>query len=264
MRLLWLAHALIPLDALMVEVNNRALPKNGRIAILLRGQAFRQGRRSPGCQTESIPAQLRCTDSLMKNIVGPLEHNRNKVEFFVVNGNRKNKCSAFDELLMPKLGNRVVSVKQYDSHGQADNMYQILQTFSARQVEQNWSNRYGLIIIVRHDEEWTNSISEWPTADFHKLNLFSLCEESTNGGSKWSCVNDVLHMMPGSLWRGFRDAVGTEHCFNNKHRRGVGHQCFPAFSERVGEDNIAFITDWRPTGGVRDPNDIAQLSRHEF
>jgi hypothetical protein len=202
----------------------------------------------------------------MKNIVGPLEDNHNTVDLFVVNGNSKKKCSAFDELLMPKLGNRVLSVKQYESDSQADNMFQTLQRFSGAimQTGQNISSRYDLIIIVRHDEEWTKSISEWPTADFHKLNLFSLCEESTNGGDKWSCVNDVLHMMPGSLWKGFREAVGTESCFNKKHRNGVGHQCFPAFAEGVGEDNIAFITDWRPTGGVRDPNDIAQLSRHEF
>lgn len=215
---------------------------------------------------KNIPLQLRCTESLMKNIVGPLEDNHNTVDLFVVNGNRKHKCTAFDEFVMPKLGNRVRSVSQYDSKTQADNMVTVLENFryEVGGQDEDISNQYDLIVIVRHDQEWKISISEWPNADFHKLNLFSLCEESINGGDKWSCVNDVLHMMPGSLWKGFREAVGTEQCFNKKHRNGVGHQCFPAFSERVGEDNITFITDWRPTFGVRDPNDIAQLSRHEF
>lgn len=254
---LWLAHVVIPLSALRADISSRALPSNGRVAMLLRGQAFRHRQYSHGCDVASVPVQLNCTESLMTHIVAPLEKNHNSVELFVVNGNSKDSCPSFDELLMPKFGNRVVSAKEYESPNQADNMNVVLQEFTANSGQ--FANTYDLIIIVRHDDQWLTSISEWPTAEFDKFNLFSLCED--NG--KEFCVNDNLHMMPGSLWKGFRDAIGTQYCFNARHRRGLGHNCYPAFAERMGQDNITFITSWRPTWalGVRGPNGIAERSR---
>jgi hypothetical protein len=283
LRLLWLAELVIPLNALRVEVSNWALPRNGRIAILLRGQAFRHwdgaagGHPPAGCDVgnpDVVAAQLHCTDSLLKNIVAPLEQNHNSVEFFILNGNSKENCHSFDQLLMPKFGHRVVSVREYDSPDQAHNMKAVLNEFE-RSVGGHdiITKRYDLIIIARHDENWLTSISQWPTAEFGKLNLFSKCEigfrekkphpRHCDKRLKKTCVNDNFHMMPGSLWEGFRDAVGTAYCFHpDLEPFPHGHCCYPDFVERVGQDNITFITDWRPNEEetVRGPNDIAELT----
>lgn len=276
LRLLCLAHVVIPLNSLRVEVDNRALPNNGHIAILLRGQAFRHLKGSQGCNVgnpDVVAAQLRCTESLMTNIVAPLEHNHNSVELFIANGNSKAHCPSFDELLIPKFGNRVVSVEQYESQDQATSMKAVLHQFERNAGGHDMiTKRYDLIIIARHDEHWLTSISQWPTAEFDKFNLFSLCEEGL--GMKMlkmprehcslhkTCVSDTFHMMPGSLWKGFQDAVGTEFCFHpSLEPFPHGHCCYTAFSERLGKDNISFITDWRPgsDGHVRDSNGIAEL-----
>jgi len=250
-----LGHLVIVLNALTFGSKNRALPKHGRVAILLRGQAFRQqwmnhvDARS-GCHDDSIPAQLKCTDSLLKHIVTPLERNFNTVEFFVVNGVDKSACPTFRNLLMPKFAKWGGAVaKEFDSKTQADNMRATLELFKDTVGGSDYIAKwYDLIIILRHDAEWLTSITEWPTAEFDKLNLFSLCEDGfgRHQGPKENCVNDILHMMPGSLWKGFRNAVGSRLCYNPGHRRGLGHDCYRAFARQVGEDNITFVTDWRP------------------
>jgi len=255
LRLLWVAHVVIPLGALRVEVTNSALPKEGHVAILLRGQAFRHGRKSEACQKQQIPAQLNATDSLIDKIVAPLERNQNTVEFFIVNGNSQEHCPMFEELLMPKFGKRVAAIRQYESLNQSDSMIAVLEEFRfARDPQQ-----YDLILIVRHDDYWKQSISEWPTADFDKFNLFSECGEFK------ACMSDIFFMMPGSRWKGFRDAVGTPRCFDNQLTHG--HYCGRAILKNIGQDNISFITDWRPKSPVgnqiRQKNGVADLSRYQ-
>lgn len=238
------------------------LPNNGHIAILLRGQAFRNGRLTMGCNDAAIYDQLRATKSLLTHIVDPLEQNHNTVEFFIVNGNSKDACPNFEALVMSKFGNRVKSVMQYNSEDQPDNIRKALEQFKYKAGGlDNITKRYDLIMIVRHDSEWLTSVNTWPTAEFDKFNFFSLCEEQGSfGGPKEHCVNDNFHMMPGSLWKAFESTVGTEHCFNAAFRHGSGHGCYPALASRIGENHIAFITDWRPPHRVRDPNNISNLT----
>lgn len=235
------------------------LPNDGHIAILVRGQAFRTGALTTGCDDAAVSDQLRATESLLTHIVHPLEQKHNTVEFFVLNGNSKDACPNFEALVVPKFGDRVASVTQFNSNHQSDNIRKALDQFNEKAGgADKIAKRYDLILIVRHDSEWMTPVNSWPTAEFDKFNFFSRCEKI--GGSKKKCINDIVQVMPGSLWKAFDSTVGTKHCFNITFRHGSGHGCYPELASRIGDDQIAFITDWRPEHRIRDsPNNITHL-----
>ena len=66
-----------------------SLPSNGRVAFLVRGEAYRLGGRNldtaqaGGCNEEGAESQNEATHSLLKLLVQPLEARGNQVDMFV-------------------------------------------------------------------------------------------------------------------------------------------------------------------------------------
>lgn len=239
--------------------DQQRLPKGGHIAILLRGQAFRCGNRS-----DPTNAQLEATDSLMSKIVFPLEQNSNNVEFFVSH----NKCREFESELLPKFGERIAAISEFDSPDQGTNMRFSLDKFKSKVGGlENIAKKYDLVMIIRHDQIWHQWLYQWPTANFDKFNFFSQCEpdrlEFGRGGPPANCVNDPFHMMPGSMFSAFDSVAGNaggKGCFNKSFKHGCGHGCYPDMETLIGAENITFITNWVPRHSVGESNDVSSFT----
>jgi hypothetical protein len=260
------------------------MPRNARVAVLLRGEAFRllpkwkQGsiiRQGKVCADELRQAQLEATQSLMENVVKPLEANGNSVDLYVIV--HEENCTHTQSLL-DKLGRRTRATKICNSDSQYKNMRTALDFFKEQVREQfhvsNIMERYSLIMIARHDLVWEMPISELPEVNYGNFNFFSMCEkrpfttfarmknDSTPVFPKDpGCVNDIFHMMHASQFAAFDSAVGKETCFDQKDYNAPfgGHGCYDSVASSIGEEQISFLSDWRPAVRVRDHNPIVNL-----
>jgi len=244
------------------------LPQNGRIAILVRGQAFRSEHLSKSCDLEWQNKQHEATDSFIRNIVEPLEHNGNKVDLFILNGDAS--CEAFLSLI-PKYGNRIASVMEVETRNQGDNMRKTLNQFKHKVGNPDLdqiAKQYDVVMIVRHDMIWKMNVARWPTVDFNKFNFFSECGVSGVQHTFDHCVNDIFHMMPAASFNAFDAVIGTPHCFrgaehlNAKEEFTNGHGCWRGIADKIGEQQMTFITDWVPQNVLFQrnySNDIADL-----
>jgi len=242
------------------------LPQNGRIAILVRGQAFRSKHLAKGCDLNWQNVQHEATDSFIRNIVEPLEHSGNKVDLFILNGDTS--CEAFQSLI-PKYGDRIVSVMEVETQNQGDNMRKTLNQFKDKVGSPDQiAKQYGVVMIVRHDTIWKMNVDSWPTVDFNKFNFFSLCPKDVKGFSGL-CVNDIFYMMPAAWFNAFDAVVGTRGCFKNgassrfTEEQSSGHGCWPGIADKINEEQMTFITDWVPGTGItsiREPNPIADMT----
>jgi len=240
-----------------VAPTEKNLPQNGRIAILVRGQAFRSGTYSKSCELKWQNEQHEATDSFIRNIVEPLENNGNKVDLFILNGDTK--CKEAFQSLITKYGNRIVSVMEVDTRNQGDNMRKTLNQFKDKVGSPDEiAKQYDVVMIVRHDTIWKTNIDSWPTADFNKFNFFSLCEAGGRRGMD-HCVNDILHMMPAASFNEFDSVIGQPNCFPD-FGHGYGHGCWRYIADKIDERQMTFITDWVPADTIRSPNDIAELT----
>jgi hypothetical protein len=314
--LLALPHAFNALDP---EKSN-AMPKQIHVAVLMRGQVFRStGRHGLSCLDSEKQTQLDATESLLENVVKPLEANSNSVEFFVTVGDEN--CTHTQSLL-DKFGGRLRATKIFTSHDQGSNMRETLNLFKEQVGKQfqvsNVMDRYSLIIVARHDLMWEKPMSQWAGVNYDAFNFFSQCQPKPNadpskqgpgkelfvrGGPKENCVNDVAHMMHGSQFEAFDAAVGKECCFmfmpngmeDHSQKPGggqlpanqvaslqaAGHGCYSHVAEwclrtlasynRTAKNaewcaqkklnqQISFLTDWRPEHRVREHNALANPS----
>jgi hypothetical protein len=256
------------------------MPKQIHVAVLMRGQVFRNAadpepRRRTSCVDKEKQIQLKAAESLVENVVKPLEANNNNVEFFVLVGDEN--CSHTQSLL-DIFGGRIRATKAISSMNQGSNMRHTLDLFKEEVGKQfqvsNVMDRYGLIIIARHDLMWAQPMSQWPGVNYDAFNFISQCEDNhrdplhqglgtpwfSHGGPKENCVNDVVQMMRGSQFAAFDAAIGKECCFMwtpDPHKSG-GHGCYPHVAALLDKgEQISFLTDWRPEFSIREHNDIS-------
>jgi hypothetical protein len=233
------------------------MPKQIHVAVLMRGQVFRTGGRyGRSCLDAEKQTQLDATESLVENVVKPLEGNDNSVELFVTVGDKN--CTHTQSLL-DKFGGRLRATKIFSSLDQGSNMRETLNLFKEQVGKQfqvaNVMDRYSLIIIARHDLLWEKPMNQWAGVNYDAFNFFSMCEPKE---PKEHCVNDMVQMMRGSQFAAFDAAVGKEHCFRSGPLFAAGHGCYPHVAALLDKgEQIAFLTDWRPEYRVREHNDIS-------
>lgn len=234
------------------------VPRNGRIAILIRGQAFRKysnGQRFrggvPPCLEEMTDDQINVSQSLLEKIIVPLQEQNNKVDVVITDSPCK-----LTRKINKLLGSVVLASKQFETSGQADDMAKAIDAFIEAHQGHEKLKEYDMIFITRHDIEWLMDIRQWE-ADFSKLNFFARCEPGAarNVGGE-DCVYDNLHVMPGPLFQAFADTIGKDPgCFlTDTDPLGWGHACLNPLTAAL-PGKISFITDWRPSGSVRANND---------
>lgn len=177
--------------------------------------------------------------------------------------------------LLALLGRRVVASETSCEHaGQPQSMRAVLDLFSAA------ADRYGLVLVTRHDLVWTAPITSWHSANFSRVSFLGGCERrcagcergcahcpdpaaagTRFGGELSRCVQDVLHVMPGRLFSAFDAAVGARgsRCFDGANK-GSGHGCLPAIEARAGPTGLVLPLDqWRPFKDVREPSPLSHL-----
>ena len=227
-----------------------SLPQSGRVAVLLRGQAFRSGGRQAGhsglwgCATGARDAQMNATRSLIDMITRPLrEVQRNTVDVIVSEASGEDgPCPLTWKLKDAFAAEHLLAFEpQKDAGGQAESMRVALELFKARADPAS----YDLILIVRHDLRWKLPIDTWHApVDFAKLNFFSRCEPSS--GSSMGCVEDMVLTMPGRDFAAFDGQVGSGNCFVHEVIDGAGHGCVQQVHAKLGYEP-GLLTDWRPT-----------------
>lgn len=220
------------------------LPTEGRVAVLLRGQPFRDGRRGGNtCVRSSTKAQRGATRSLMSKVVHPLLRRQNKVDLF----STSQQCSLMQEVekILTVPGTTLKETTLAHLRNQGDNMKAAVDflVHSVGSMEQVMTT-YDLVIITRHDIEWYQRISRWPVADFCRFNFGSLCEPGAN--LRPSCVNDIIHTVPGHL---FNVTSALVNCFVDTK---WGHTCRERMEDAAGKEHVGFLTDWVPEQSVRE------------
>eukprot|EP00928_Gymnodinium_smaydae_P004277 TRINITY_DN11474_c1_g1_i1.p1 TRINITY_DN11474_c1_g1~~TRINITY_DN11474_c1_g1_i1.p1 ORF type:complete len:285 (-),score=16.40 TRINITY_DN11474_c1_g1_i1:59-913(-) len=222
------------------------LPRNGRVAILVRGESFRKGRHTSGCNSDADAqaVQLRSTQSLISGVIRPLEELGNKVEIVATD-----KSCSLTPALLKLLERWVLKFETVRGEHQGDNMRAALQLFKATLDPV----QYDLVFVVRHDEVFHVPINYWGpgaaaaaslditpetmsflNANFSKMNFFSRCQLRAGeafGGDL--CVYDLIHIMPGRLFPAFDATIGsTPGCFFTDPV-GNGHNCYRAMSQAM-------------------------------
>lgn len=268
-----------------LTIPSRVVPQRQAVALVLRGGAFRpksNGYGAPSCKDETKPRQLDSVASLMEFIIKPLERHGNEVDIFV--GDSDPDCPLMLDLVDALKGNlthgheRAVSREGANSispsraNPQALNVRHSLEFFK-KQVGGNVGaqDKYQLIILTRLDLTWKSSILDWPTVDFQGLNFFSRCDVN-DISDNMPCVNDIVQVIPGSMFAAFDAEVSTKHCFafgcNPEDPMScnpvcmAGHCCYRQMAERFGKEQVHFITDWRPNNSLRrdDSSGIASFN----
>ena len=272
----------------------------GRVAIVLRGQAFRGAAvitsSGPsglgGCSPYAeISEQLEATTSLRTQIIEPLERCAHPVDVYVTECSTGRGCPLLPRLLSTLREGaagveRVVAVRsQCSSSGQAHNVRFALEAFkaaTAHRVPPGVSPSaavasYSLIVLTRHDLVWTSPIVHWQHANFSRIGFLSGCEPwrcthcggpadapgSRYGGPPSRCVQDSLHLIPGSLFDAFDAAVGKRgtHCFDGSNKES-GHACGGAVEASAGVRGVTGLIlpleVWRPFRDVREPTPISR------
>jgi len=230
------------------------LPQHGRVAVLLRGEAFRcGGRTSHGCCTRAHDAQVHATRSLVNKVIVPLQEHGNLVHVYLTESSgagsgRKGHCEMVHELrkLFPPEAMQAYDVRPRFS-GQAEGFRHTLDSLK----EHADPASYDLVIIARHDLYWNAQIDQLrPPADLRKLSFFSRC--AGNNGDLSHCVMDLLVTMPGSLFAAFDGVATTGCCYAPGFRHGAGHGCYNQTYMALGRDQFGYhneigvLTDWRP------------------
>ena len=155
------------------------LPQHGRVAVLLRGEAFRCGGKSSyGCCKEAHDPQVHATNSLFKRVVLPLQDHGNKVHVFMSEASgfptaRGDAHCDMDHDLKVVFPPEVLRVFKPSPRrkGQAAAFRYAMDLFKANADPAS----YDLIIIVRHDLFWNAPIHQLPPpADLSKVSFFSL------------------------------------------------------------------------------------------
>lgn len=236
------------------------LPKNGRIALLIRGQAFRAGK-TP-CVKEKYDHQLNTTSLLVSNVVRPLEEMGNKVDIIAADDRHCSMMRDIRNLLGSHkiLANPDISIAE----NQGISIRLLLEGFKSAVGGIESARQYDLIFVTRHDLEWKTHLYK-TTADYSNLNFASRCEvECAHGCEIYGCVNDVAEVMPGMLFPVFDSVVGADRCWNE---RG-GWQCdchhatvefTDAFQNLTKKPEIGFLVGWRPERGTHEPNPYFEI-----
>ena len=291
--------ASLPLSQAPLQLPQRCPISNGRVAILLRGQAFR-GATSfeasgpsnlQGCSPYAdLQVQIEATQSLKANIISPLEALPcgNTVDIFLSECSVERGCPLVARLQRVLGRNIVASHTRCHSADQSKNVRMSLEFFkraASKRVARDASmaavgNAYDLFILTRHDIVWTRPISAWSHANFSMINFLGGCEPrcagcekgtckhcpatattgSRYGGNPLRCVQDSLHMMPGRAFSTFDTAVGSGGCFDGTNK-GSGHRCLRPIESSAGSASgfVLPLSVWRPTKDVREASPVCHI-----
>lgn len=279
-------------DKIRALAQRTKFPQRGRVAIVVRGRAFRVGGRfTLGCKVRGLDMQKNETNSLVSMVVDPLLAKGNSVDMFISESSgtqcslRKDLIALYQSLaktrsLKERSMTDLYTVTHQDAISRPSTMtdmytqgaqgsLQVFQESSPRSLNQrsglisalNFFKRkthnrqqYNLVLVVRHDLLWNHPIDEWQiTGDYSKLNFMSRCEPTTKVPN---CVNDMVWTMPGSMFDGFEKSIGHSNCFQEAQcmRKGMchGHGCKQVMMNLTHSMAESYLTSWIPKKDLRE------------
>lgn len=231
------------------------LPQNGKVAIIIRGQAFRgAGQFAKGCNSSAAPHQLEQAQSMVKNLIRPLQRFGNAVSVFMAESS--GPCPLLKKLTSVYNADETVEVFAYTGQkfaNQGDALRLAMKMFEMD--SQIPASGYDLVMVTRHDLYWKIPIDLWmPSKDFQHFNFYSKCEPKAPIAD---CVNDIVYTMPGSMTLGFVESLYAKHCFSfeicEKASECHGHACKKAMLN-LTKSAESFLTAWHPYKTVREQN----------
>lgn len=232
------------------------LPQNGKVAIIIRGQAFRgAGQFAKGCNSTTAPHQFQQAQSMVNNLIRPLQNFGNAVSIFMAESS--GPCPLVQKLTSVYNANGTVEVLAYTGKqfaNQGDGLRLAMKMFEMDSPIP--ASGYDLVMVTRHDLYWKIPVDLWmPTKDFQHFNFYSKCEPKAPIGP--SCVNDIVYTMPGSMTLGFVEALYAKNCFSfdicEKAAECHGHSCKKPMLD-LTKSEASFLTSWHPYKTVRELN----------
>lgn len=219
--------------------NVSTFPRNGRVAILLRGTAFRnKNNQSRWCQegdNKSRRLQKLATLSLVEYVILPLEQANNTVDVIVTD----HECplSKPGGLLVSWIGEqRVKVVETTEGRDQSTNILftiDLLSKYSGGS-EGDVVAKYSHVFVMRHDTVFGKPLTAW-NADFSKVVFPFKCPG-------WNGAHDLFHIVPAEYFHRFIKTVDLGQCFQGAD----GHLCLQAMVWHAGEDSVDTALQWRP------------------
>jgi len=226
------------------------LPRNGRVAIVLRGHAFRNAK--IGCNPEQRDYQLAVTGLFVSNVVEPLEKLGNKVD--IIAGIDKH-CKMMSEIVELLGHGRILATPDVKALDQSRAMRLALDGFKSAIQGVEVADQYDLIFIVRHDIIWKQPITVFNT-DFSNLNFADWCKYFDK------CLNDIVQVMPGRIFTVFDSMVNQPGCFDFTARDHC-HYAFAQLSQKLFELKetavVSVLVDFRLKEDVREVNPYMEL-----
>eukprot|EP00930_Biecheleria_cincta_P046566 TRINITY_DN32122_c0_g1_i1.p1 TRINITY_DN32122_c0_g1~~TRINITY_DN32122_c0_g1_i1.p1 ORF type:complete len:409 (+),score=66.86 TRINITY_DN32122_c0_g1_i1:145-1371(+) len=231
------------------------LPQNGKVAIVVRGQAFRgAGQFAKGCNSTTAPHQFAQARSMVKQVIRPLQKFGNTVSLFMAESS--GPCPLVKNLTQVYNANGTVEVFAYTGQpvaNQGDALRLAMKTFETDSPIP--ASGYALVIVTRHDIFWKIPVDLWmPTKNFQHFNFYSKCEPKAPISD---CVNDIVWTMPGNMTLGFVESLYTKNCFSfdicKKASGCHGHGCKKAMLN-LTKSAESFLTTWHPYKTVRELN----------
>ncbi len=212
------------------------------VAILFRGQAFRDNKKT--CTEDSIDKQLSVAQSIMENIVQPLEQENKRVDIYF---SETSNCM-YNDKLVDMYGARIVATNFETSKNQGESVHGALDLY------ENGGQLADTVIMLRHDNLIKKDIREW-TIDQNKINFLAKCEKSNNANIWGShCVHDAIHVVPQSQFATFKNIVGKETCFSKTAAIGehhMGHGC-----AKYIDDNYNLMSTYQTVVGFNHDKDF--------
>jgi len=236
----------------------RNFPRNARVALVLRGSSFRnQKHKNLAClyseeygqdtneehgeDTQAFRSQKNATESLVENVIVPLEQAGNTVDVIVTDHHcpltRKIATWIGESTEHPRV--KVVSTQPPDAglEQRHNLMFALdeLAKYSAvkgSDAAEGVAAKYTHVFIMRHDTVWIQPITAWPAADFSKVLWPYIC-------GKWG-AHDLFTLMPASYFGSYYKTLELQECF-----KGVdGHFCIHAMGKREGWDSVGVAMHW--------------------
>mmetsp|Transcript_20682 Transcript_20682/g.63924 ORF Transcript_20682/g.63924 Transcript_20682/m.63924 type:complete len:368 (-) Transcript_20682:72-1175(-) len=218
-----------------------ARQRTKRVALVVRGVAYRDCGHGVACDAKSESAQRYCARSHVRHFVEPAEKLGLRVDVFVATYACPNRSDwtqeyrgdAREVVVDAADAARASSESQLDSVARALSMLQ---------------RAYDGVVMTRNDLYFLNDLSPALARQeflFH-ADVSAGARVAYPAHRNVSAVTDKLHVVPGAALDCFRSALPE--CFNNGDDDGdprwiSGEHCYEPVARRLGASRVAFLRD---------------------
>lgn len=222
----------------------RELPDSNRVALVVRGIAFRDCGHGGVCDAVGNEIMMACATSHMSRFVEPLEHSGVEVDILVATYDCPGRTEAWLEKYA-KFGRLVTSTRPSDFAGQESQLDSLLRALRLIEVA------YAGVLLTRTDlfflTELGSSLISEKRFMFHADMTNGAVYAGLSAVENVTANTDKLFWIPNGALSCFLDAVESGECFANYDDDDAawisGERCFPSMRRRLPREEIGFMRD---------------------